>query len=83
MASYSSTEHSWAANVRNTFGVTTRPRIKIGNRGLGSGDAERGNIFRLCDLELFQNYITFLDKQSETLGITGQVFGQWPKLIQR
>lgn len=70
MESYSSTKHSWAANVCNAFAVTAGRRIKIRNRGLGGGDAERGNIFRLCNLELFQNYITFFDKKSETLGIT-------------
>lgn len=83
MASYRSTERSWAANVRNTVAVTAGHRIKIRNRGLRSGNAERGNIFRLCNLELFQNYITVFDEQSETLRITGQVFDQWLGIIQR
>jgi len=76
-ASYcGSAEQSRAADIRDAFGITGGCGIKIGDRGLRSGDSERGNVFRLCNLELFQNNVALFDEQGETSGIT------WPTLCQ-
>ena len=76
-ASYCSpTEPPWSADVRDAFGITGGCRIEIGNRGLGGGDSERGNVFGLCNLELFQDYVTFFYEQGETSGIAWSTLSQ-------
>lgn len=46
-----SSKYPWAANECDTFGLTGC-RIEIRDRGLGSCDSERRNVFRLRNLKM-------------------------------